>query len=92
MSTDPQIREVLSYLKSEFPESVATVSNAVSGETKIRLTAAAQEHVLIIEQPFLEDFAAEEIKTKLSEFRLAATLRDVGEFPIIVSVNGCIFA
>ena len=91
MSTDLQIREVISYLETEFPDFVVTLSHAPKGDVKFGLSSPEQDHVVFVEQSFLEGVRADDIKAQLDEFRLAATLRDIGEFPIVISIDGCIF-
>jgi hypothetical protein len=92
MSTDLQIKEVISYLETEFPGFVVNPSVGTKGDVRFGLSSPDQEHVVFVEQRFLEGVRAEDIKAQLDEFRLAATLRDIGEFPIVISINGCIFA
>lgn len=92
MSTDPKIIEITSYLESEFPGFAILRSKGANGEAVFRLSSGKDIHVVNVQQAFLESTSAADIKRRLEEFRLAGTLRDIGEFPIVVSINGCIFA
>lgn len=93
MRTDPKLLQVISYLNVEFPGfSVAQSDGKNEDEIVIRLELLGQTHVAIVQQAFLDAVAIEDLHIRLEEYRLAATLRDIGEFPIIVSTSGCIFA
>ena len=92
MSTDPKIIEITSYLEAEFPGFAIAQSKGAYGDTEFRLSSSANTHVVYVQQGFLDNTSPGEIKSRLDGFRLAGTLRDIGEFPIVVSVNGCIFA
>ena len=63
------------------------------GNTRLslQLNSADQLHNIRVQRDFLECTPAEDIRVKLAEFRLAPTLRDLGDLPIAVTVNGCIF-
>jgi hypothetical protein len=92
MSTDLKLTEVISYLESEFPDFAVTRSDGPQGGAVLRLSSPAQVHIVHVEKEFLESVSTDDIQARLTEYRLASTLRDIGEFPIVVSINGCIFA
>jgi len=89
--TDPKLAEVISYLKREFPDFQITQAEGQGAETVFKLESAGRVHVLRLRREFLESAVIEDIHELLAGFRLAPTLRDIGEFPIVVSANGCIF-
>lgn len=93
MGANPKLMQVISYLDAEFPGfSVAQSDGRNEGEIVLRLKSQDQVHVTIVQRDFLDGVALEDIHVRLEEYRLAATLRDIGEFPIILSKSGCIFA
>ena len=91
MGIDMKLAEVVSFLKNEFPGFAITLTDRPGPETIFELKSAGKVHVIHLQHAFLETIAVEDIQERLMGFRLAPTLRDMGAFPIIVSVNGCIF-
>lgn len=91
MSADSKLSEVIAYLKAEFPGFDIACLGGEEYETVLQLKSADQVHNVRVQQDFLECTPAEEIQVKLAEFRLGPTLRDLGDLPIAVTVNGCIF-
>jgi len=92
MSTDLKLTKVISYLEAEFPGFTMTRTDGPQGAVVLRLASSAKVHVVYVEKEFLESISIDDVQARITEYRLAATLRDVGEFPIVVSNNGCIFA
>ena len=91
MGTDPKLAEVIAYLKAEFPGFDIACLNDGEYETVLQLKSSDQLHNIRVQRDFLECTSAEDIPVKLTEFRLAPTLRDLAHLPIAVTVNGCIF-
>ena len=92
MSTNAKLDDVLAYIKSEFPDFSITKTNPTDRDTFIEIKSAAMVHRIHIQHDFLDNTPMNEIRDRLKGFRLAQILREMGNFPIIVSVNGCIFA
>ena len=91
MGADPKLTEVIAYLKAEFPGFDIACLNDGEYETVLQLKSSDQLHNIRVQRDFLECTSAEDIPVKLTEFRLAPTLRDLAHLPIAVTVNGCIF-
>ena len=91
MGTDPKLAEVIAYLKAQFPGFDMACLDDGEYETVLQLKSSDQRHNIRVQQAFLECTPAEDIRERLAEFRLAPTLRDLGDLPIAVTINGCIF-
>jgi hypothetical protein len=91
MDTEPKFTELTSYLEAEFPGFDLTRVEKSEFGTVLQLKSSDQVHILHVQHAFLEQTPTEDIRVTLAEFRLAPTLRDLGDFPIAVTVNGCIF-
>lgn len=91
MDTEPKFTELISYLEAEFPG--YDITRVEKGEfgTVLQLKSSEQVHIIRVQQAFLEDTPTDDIRRILAEFRLAPTLRDLGDFPITITINGCIF-
>lgn len=91
MGTETKLAEVIAYLKAEFPGFDMACLDGGEYETVLQLKSADQLHNVRVQRNFLECTPAEDIRERLADFRLAPTLRDLGNLPIAVTVNGCIF-
>ena len=91
MGTDAKLAEVVSFLKNEFPGFAITRTDRSGHETVLELKSAGKVHIVYLQHSFLETTPVEDIQERLTGFRLAPTLRDMGDFPIVLSINGCIF-
>ncbi len=91
MGADPKLSEVVDYPKAEFPGFELACLDDGEFETVLQLKLSDQLHTIRVQRDFLECTPAEDIRERLSEFRLAPTLRDLGNLPIAVTLNGCIF-
>jgi hypothetical protein len=91
MDTEPKLNEIISYLGTEFPGFDLIRLDGDNSETVLQLKSSNQVHFVRVQAAFLKNTPTEDVARRLSEFRLAPTLRDLGNFPIAVTVNGCIF-
>ena len=90
ISMDPKLSEVVAYLTSEFPG--YAVTSADKGEFIIFQVASSDRvHNVHVQRTFLESTLAEDVRPYLIGFRLAPTLRDLGNLPILVTPSGCIY-
>ena len=92
MSTELKLAELVSYLKDEFPGFTVTCLDNGECETVLQLRSSDQIHIVRVQEAFLERTPTNDIRVMLADFRTAQTLRDLGDFPIVVTINGCIFA
>ncbi len=88
---ESKLAEVIAYLKAQFPGFDMACLDDGEYETVLQLKSSDQLHNIRVQRAFLECTPAEDIRERLAEFRLAPTLRDLGDLPIAVTVNGCIF-
>jgi hypothetical protein len=87
---DPKLSEVIAYLTSEFPGYAVTwVDNGKF--IVLQVASSDRIHNLHVERTFLESTLAEDVRAHLIGFRLAPTLRDLGNLPIMVTPSGCIY-
>ena len=91
MGADPKLSTVIAYLKAEFPGFDMVCLDDGEFEAVLQLRSSDQLHNIRVQRAFLECTPSEDIRVRLAEFRLAPTLRDLGDLPIAVTVNGCIF-
>ncbi len=87
---DPKLSEVIAYLTSEFPGYALTWED--KGEfIVIQIASSNRVHNAHVQRTFLETTLAEDVRAHLVGFRLAPTLRDLGNLPILVTPSGCIY-
>lgn len=91
MATDPKLIEVISYLKNEFPGFTVTCLEKGEFESVLQLKSLDRIHIVRVQENFLKSVPMGDLGIMLADFRLAQTLRDLGDFPIVLTVNGCIF-
>lgn len=89
-TTNTKLEEVVSFLKNEFPDFEINQSDVREMETVLELTSGRKRHILRLRHELLKNTSIEDIPARLSGFRLVQTLRDLEDFPIIVSANGCV--
>lgn len=82
---------VMSYLRAEFP--ACEIIRAGENETEIvlQLVSSNHRHVIRVQRSFVEDTPTDEIIARLLSFRLSSVLRDLGDLPVFLTTNGCIF-
>lgn len=90
LTKNAKLEEVISFLKSEFPDFTINRSDVREMETVLELTSGRKRHILRLRHELLNSTPIEDIPARLSGFRLVQTLRDMEDFPIIVSANGCV--
>ncbi len=84
---------IKAYLQAEFPEFALVDGLEREGRGhSIQLLRERQRHFVTVQDDFLEVNALEDIPQRLREYRLAEVLREIGEFEILLTNSGCIFA
>jgi hypothetical protein len=92
MAKNPKLDIILDYLRGEFPDfSIVDYLNDSKGHS-FQLVKDGQTHLVTVMDDFLEGKDAGEINTCLADYRVAAVMRDVGEFHVLITNSGCIFA
>ncbi len=81
---------ILSYLQSEFPN--FSIEEQREAESYcFRLNCGAEQHFLRVMYTAIESSDAADIALQLEQFSVAATMRGLGDFPVVVTEYGCIF-
>lgn len=92
MAKNPKLELILDYLRGEFPDfSIVDYLNDCKGHS-FQLVKDDQTHLVTVMDDFLAGKDAREITTCLVDYRVAGVMRDVGEFHVLVTNSGCIFA
>jgi len=86
-----EIRDaVLSYLKVEFPE--FGIQEEQDKESYcFRLTNQSDSHFIRVMYSATESSEASEIGLQLEQYAVASTMRGLGDFPVVVTEQGCMF-
>ena len=86
-----EIRDaVLSYLKIEFSE--FDIEEQQDKESYcFRLTKQTDSHFIRVMYSATQSSDASEIGAQLEQYAVASTMRGLGEFPVVVTEQGCIF-
>ncbi len=86
-----EIRDaVLSYLNVEFPE--FDIQEEEDKESYcFRLTSQSDSHFIRVMHSATESSKASEIGLQLEQYAVASTMRGLGDFPVVVTEQGCIF-
>jgi hypothetical protein len=90
MSNETKFEIVRKFMSSNFPD-FAIDSREESGRYRFELTKADTRHLILVSREFLDAFEAWDIHMRLSNYNVAAVAQSLGEFPILITTNGCIF-
>ena len=86
-----EIRDaVLSYLKVEFSE-FDIQEEQEKDSYCFRLTKQSDSHFIRVMYSATQGNEASEIGPQLEQYAVASTMRGLGEFPVVVTEQGCIF-
>lgn len=92
MSDEAKISEVEKYLGNEFPGAGIEVTRGEDGYVAFHVADGAGVYILSVVPEFLADRGADEVAAQLPEFRVAETMRNMGDFGILLTNSGCVFA
>jgi len=86
-----EIRDaVLSYLKGEFSE--FDIQEEQDKESYcFRLIKQTDTHFIRVMYSATESSEASDIAAQLEQYAVASTMRGLGEFPVVVTEQGCMF-
>ena len=90
MSNETKFEIVRKFMSSSFPD-FKIDSREESGRYRFELTKADTRHLILVSREFLDAFEAWDIDVRLSNYNVAAVAQSLGEFPILITTNGCIF-
>jgi hypothetical protein len=86
-----EIRDaVLSYLKVEFSE-FDIQEEQEKDSYCFRLTKQSDTHFIRVMYSATENSEASEIGPQLEQYAVASTMRGLGDFPVVVTEQGCMF-
>ncbi len=86
-----EIRDaVLSYLEEEF--SAFDIKEEQDKESYcFRLTKQSDTHFIRVMYSATQSSKASEIGAQLEQYAVASTMRGLGDFPVVVTEQGCMF-
>lgn len=88
-----QLRVIEQYIQDEFPDSeLKQIPNRDPSRAMFEVLHQSSRFLLSFDEGFLNETPDHAIYEKLSECRVAGVMRDVGEFEVLVTPSGCIFA
>jgi len=86
-----EIRDaVLSYLKVEFSE-FDIQEEQEKDSYCFRLTKQSDSHFVRVMYSATQSIEASEIGPQLEQYAVASTMRGLGDFPVVVTEQGCMF-
>ncbi len=92
MSESANINEVRLYLATEFPDARIEVIKEETGDISFAVEASATTHLLTMVNEYGESRTAAQVAEDLPSFGVADTMRSLGEFRVLLTPSGCIFA
>jgi len=92
MSESANINEVRLYLAAEFPDARIEVIKEETGDISFAVEAAATTYLLTMVTEYGESRSAAQVAEELPSFCVADTMRSLGEFRVLLTPSGCIFA
>jgi len=92
-SIDPQFtKPILEYISEHFPNSkIEEWEHEKNESLNFRIHDNEVTYVLRVMEECFENQLITDIKSMLESYNVAQVLRDIGDFPIIVTNSGCIF-
>ena len=93
MSHDTDIvSSIQEYLATNFVEaSIEQWEHEKQESINFNVTEKTNTYVLRVMNESIEGLQASEVKTMLENYNAAQIMRDIGDFPIVVTKSGCIF-
>lgn len=83
-------RSILAYLETEFPGFIVE-EQTEDDSYCFNLKDGSTKHFLRVMYSAVETINAEQITSQLEQYAVAATMRGLGDFPVVVTESGCIF-
>ena len=87
-----EIRDaIVGYLKKEFPDHTISEEMAADSYCFRLLKKNASPHYLRVMFSAIHSHNAGDIEAMLKQYAPAGTMRDLGDFPVVVTEQGCMF-
>ncbi len=85
-------KPILDYISKQFPDATVEVWEHEKKESlNFNILENERSFVLRVMHECLADIEVSEVEHLLTNYNVAQVLRDVGDFPIVVTNMGCIF-
>lgn len=93
MSVDTKYSKyIVEYIEEHFPNAITEEWEHEKKESiNFRIIEDEKIYVLRVMDECLVDLRVNEVKTILENYNVAQIIRDVGDFPVVVTNYGCIF-
>lgn len=86
------IKSIQEYLVEHFPNaSVEQWQDENQESINFRVVESNETYILCVMDECLKDLQADKVKLMLRDYNAAQIMRDIGDFPIVVTNSGCIF-
>jgi hypothetical protein len=90
MSNEQKLEVVRNFMSSTFP-GFAIQGREEADRYRFELLKDDSKHVILVSKQFLDACEAHDIPTRLSNYSIALVAQNLGDLPILVTTNGCIF-
>ena len=81
---------IMAYLQSEFP--TFNIEEQLEEESYcFRLTSESSSYFLRVMYSVTQGLSKEEMLVQFEQFAVASTMRSLGDFPVVVTEQGCMF-
>ena len=85
-------RSIQEYLVEHFPNATTEEWQHENQESiNFRVFENEKTYILRVMDECINDIQVDEVKPMLENFNVAQIMRDLGDFPIVVTNSGCIF-
>ena len=93
MNENAKHAAIRAYLEREFSGfSVSTERDPITDESSYVVAQGPERYQVLVASEVLDSQAASDLPQLLEEYNLAGVMRQLGDFRIIVTTNGCVFA
>lgn len=80
------------YIKEYFPNATSEKWQHEKQESiNFKIFESERVYILRVMNECLDGLQANEIKSMLENYNVAQVMRDIGDFPVVVTNSGCIF-
>ncbi len=86
------VSSIQAYLAANFVNAIIEQwEHEMQESINFNVTENTKTYVLRVMHESIEGLQAEEVKTMLENYNTAQVMRDLGDFPIVITKSGCIF-
>lgn len=90
MSTEEKVALVHNFISSEFA-GFAIDRREELDRYRFELRKDNSRHLILVQKAFLDAFELPDIEMQLRNSSVGMVARSLGDFPVVVTTNGCIF-